>query len=363
MEILENRRATRPGPAPSREPLAFHRRLPGYQPTPLREAPGVAARLGVRRVSVKDESNRLGLPAFKILGAAWAVHRLLAERFGPELAAEPRRLLEAGPLTLVAATEGNHGRAVARTAQWLGLGARIFVPEGMAAERVAALQGEGATVERVPGGYDRAVHQAAAAAGPRALVVADVALHPGDQVPRWVVEGYSSLFHEIDAQLAGEAPTLVSVQAGVGAFATAVARHYRQAGVPWPTLLVVEPDDGACVLASVRAGHAVTLPRPRSVMAGLNCETPSAVVLDELTAAADAFVSVGDALAEDAMRALWADGISAGASGAAGLAGLFALSTSAHAAKLGLTPSAHVLLVVTEGATDAAHWRRVISSG
>ncbi|MEA2180521.1 MAG: diaminopropionate ammonia-lyase, partial [Solirubrobacteraceae bacterium] len=65
--------------APSQQALAFHRGLPGYAPTPLRELPSVAAELGLARVALKDESSRLGLPAFKVLGASWAVERALRE--------------------------------------------------------------------------------------------------------------------------------------------------------------------------------------------------------------------------------------------------------------------------------------------
>ena len=50
----------------------FHRSLPGYEPTPLIDLPDLASELGVGRVVVKDESARLGLPAFKVLGASWA---------------------------------------------------------------------------------------------------------------------------------------------------------------------------------------------------------------------------------------------------------------------------------------------------
>jgi diaminopropionate ammonia-lyase len=72
---------------PDRLPLRFHKRLPGYQETPLENAPGLAHALGVSKVLVKDESSRLGLPAFKVLGASWAVYRALEERL-PEGAFE-----------------------------------------------------------------------------------------------------------------------------------------------------------------------------------------------------------------------------------------------------------------------------------
>src|SRR5215211_6459360 len=116
---------------PDRSPLRFHRRLPGYEETPLVEAPGLADALGVGKVLVKDESSRLGLPAFKVLGASWAVYRALGERlpggtFGDwETVEELKEKLEPlRPLNLVAATDGNHGRALARVARLLGLGAR-----------------------------------------------------------------------------------------------------------------------------------------------------------------------------------------------------------------------------------------------
>src|SRR5579885_766290 len=126
------------------EALAFHRKLPGYAPTPLVAAPHAAARLGVAQVWVKDESSRLGLPAYKILGASWGTYRALVERFGPfapweTLADLAAQLRPHTPLTLVAATDGNHGRAVAHMAQWLGLGAHILVPRDMVPARIQAI--------------------------------------------------------------------------------------------------------------------------------------------------------------------------------------------------------------------------------
>ena len=141
---------------PSREPLAFHQRLAGYAPSRLVDAPEAARALGIGRLLVKDESSRLGLPAFKILGASWATFRALEERVGgfadwqtlDDLAAQiaPRR-----PLTLVAATDGNHGRAVARMAQLLGLSSRIYVPDDMVQARRDAIASEGAAVARKNG--------------------------------------------------------------------------------------------------------------------------------------------------------------------------------------------------------------------
>ena len=210
-------------PAPA-EVRGFHAALPGHAPTPLTELPPLAAEFAVGRVFVKDESDRLGLPAFKALGATWAVHRILADRAAQDT--------QPGPVTLVTATDGNHGRAVARTARLLGQHAHVFVPRGVHPQAVAAIAAEQARVTEVTGPYDEAVRLAArAAAAPDAVLVQDTAWPGYERIPGWIVEGYSTLCAEIDEQLAAEGavagPDLVSVPVGVGSLAQAVVTHYQ----------------------------------------------------------------------------------------------------------------------------------------
>src|SRR5690606_14231506 len=267
-------------------PRAFHRRLPGYAPTPLVPAPAIARRLGVGHVRVKVESSRFGLPAFKILGASWAIWRALEQKAGPfrpwrslaELGEQVRA--KVGPLAFTAATDGNHGRAVARVAALLGLSSHIFVPAGTARARIEAIEGEGARVTVVDGTYDDAVARAAAEAGERCLLIQDTDPTGGDPVPGWVMEGYATVFQEIDEQLAGRGaaePDLVAVQIGVGALAGAAVAHFRHPERPRrPRMVGVEPIDAACALVSVEKGQPTLVPGPhRSVMAGLNCGFPS----------------------------------------------------------------------------------------
>lgn len=354
--------------------LVFHRRLPGYAPTPLVEAPALAARLGIGQVWVKNESSRLRLPAFKMLGASWAASRALAARLGGSL--EPwdavddlrERVAALRPMTLAAATDGNHGRAVARMARLLGFGARIFVPAGTADARIAAIAGEGAQVV-VDGTYDEAVARAAHEAGERCMVISDTSWPGYEDVPRWVIEGYTTIFAEVDEALAARGvagPNLVAAQIGVGALAAAVARHYRRPGVsPAPRLVGVEPAHAACALASVEAGELLTVPGPHdSIMAGLNCGTPSSVAWPDLRDGIDAFVAIDDGWARQAMRALAEAGIVAGETGGAGLAGLLALLTEsgAEAARnaLGLTETTQALVICTEGATDPVNYQRIV---
>ena len=288
--------ATRPAPAGA--PTAFHRRWPGYAPTRLVDAPGLASQLGLTSVVVKDEAGRFGLPAFKILGASWAVYRLLSSRLGAEpkwsdLTELRAALAPLGPLTLVAATDGNHGRAVAHMAARLGLSARIFVPRGTAVARITGIESEGAIVTVIDGPYEDAVAVAAALASDDTLVVSDTSWEGYTEVPRTVIEGYDTIFTEVDA-VAAHRPDLVVVPMGVGALAAAVVEHYGATA----TIVAVEPFAANCGLRSAEAGRPVLVPGPHdSIMAGLNCGTVSIVAWPILQAGVDVFVAISDAAA------------------------------------------------------------------
>lgn len=360
--------SARPGP----EVRAFHRRLPGYEPTPLRDVPALAAACDVGRALVKDESQRLGLPAFKVLGASWATYRVLCERLGGEPAWERLDDLAAvvadrlGPLRLVTATDGNHGRAVAHVARLLGLRATILVPDGTAPARVDALAVEGAEVLVDQGSYDDAVATAATMAGPRDLVISDTSWPGYDGPPRWVIDGYSTMFAEIDDQLATLDPAggvdVVVVPLGVGALGAAAASWLRAGLEPGegPVLVGVEPESAACVAAAVAAGHVVEVPGPhRSIMAGMNCGLASIVALPVVRSGFEAFVAVDDDWARVAVRTLADAGLELGETGAAALAGLMAL-TRDHRAELPIPVEATVMLLATEGVTDPASFEQIV---
>jgi diaminopropionate ammonia-lyase len=367
-EILWNPGRAAPPPAapggPS--PRSFHRRLPGYEPTPLVDAPTLAAELGIGRLWVKDEAWRLGLPAFKMLGASWASYRVLVRALGHEPVWETLDDLSAAldpikPLTLVAATDGNHGRAVARTAKLLGLAAEILVPEGTAPARIEAIASEGASVTVVDGTYDDAIAASASLAGPDHLVVSDTSWPGYAEVPAWVIDGYTTIFDEVDEQLAaaGSAPLdAVVVQMGVGALTAAVMHRYRAPDGRGPLTVVVEPDTAACGLRSAEAGELVDVAGPhRSIMAGLNCGRASELAWPAVAAGTDVFVAIDDPAAERAMRDLAAIAITAGETGGSGLAGLRALLAERPGT---LGPRATVLVINTEGPTDPAGYERIV---
>ncbi len=316
-------------PAPSDEARAFHEGLADYAPTPLRP-------LG-SGVWVKDESDRLGLPAFKVLGVSWAVERAL--RSDPQVR------------TLVAASAGNHGRAVAHVAARRGLGARIFLPARSVAARREAIAAEGADVVVVDGTYEDAVRLAQRhAEEPGVLELADV----GASSPaHWVIDGYATLFAEI-----GERFDTVLVPVGVGSLGAAAARWGASVGT---AVIAVEPDVAACLTAALAAGEPVEIPTPGTAMAGLDCAAVSSAAWDTLRAGIRGTVTVSDADTRAAMRELAAAGMAIGESGAAPLAALHALrSDPACAALRDVVRLDRVLLIATEGPTDPVGYREAV---
>ena len=357
--ILRNpaRRHGIAAPKRDRASVEFHRRLPGYAPTRVVDAPALAADIGVSALSIKDESRRLGMPSFKILGASWAVYRLLVSRLGTEPEWRDLDELRAafvplGSLALVAATDGNHGRAVAHMARLLGYESHILVPAGTASARIDGIESEGARVTVVDGTYDDAVRASAALATDRALVVSDTSWDGYTEVPRTVIEGYSTIFSELDAQLAS-APEVVVVPMGVGALTAAAVEHYAATA----TIVAVEPLSAACGLQSAAAGHPVYVPGPHdSIMAGLNCGTVSPIAWPTVSRGVDVFVAVADGAAEQAMRDLAEIGVVAGETGAAALAGLRVVAASMPDA----VRHKRALVLSTEGATDPSAYRRIV---
>jgi diaminopropionate ammonia-lyase len=360
-------------------------------PTPLRALPGIARRLGVAEVCLKDEGARLGLKSFKALGGAYALIRMVLETAGrtlgrpvapSELPRPPDGTLGslAGPgfeppagspltrvardLTFACATDGNHGQSVAAGARLTGARAVIFVHEGVSMERREAIARFGAEMRVVPGTYDDAVAAALDASGRMGWTLLSDTSWPGySELPLSVMQGYTLMAHELAAQLAAP-PTHVFLQAGVGGFAAALAVALTDAfpEAP-PEVVVVEPSRAACLLASAQAGRSVRVAEGEpTVMSMLECFEPSLVAWTLLRPLAAAFMTVEDDDALAAMRTLAhpadpAEIVVCGESGAAGLAGLeFACADPAVRAALGLAPDSRVLLIGTESATDEARY-------
>lgn len=342
---------------PAPQLLGFHRSIPGYAATRLVELPALARELGVARVWVKEESSRYGLPAFKMLGAGYAIARALSARLGAEDAVLPfeelaARVAETRVRELIAATDGNHGRAVAHTAALVGLRARIFLPEGVSQEAIDGIRSECAEATVLAVSYDDVVaHAAQQGEAEGSLLVQDTSWDGYEQIPAWIVEGYGTVLAEAAAQLAeagASAPTLVTAPTGVGAFAEAVVRFARSGGFADdeadPQVVSVEPTAAPSLLASLLADQPVSVNTGHTIMAGLNCGTVASSSWPVLRAGVDLSAVVTDAQAAAAVRDLEALGVDAGPCGASSLAAVRVLRERGL-----LEKGSHILLLSTEG--------------
>ncbi len=368
--------------------LTYHHSLTGYHPTPTVRLPALAESLGVQDIIVKDESHRFDLKAFKVLGASYAIYRFLKavweeesnERF------EIGRIMDAGPTgpwagryTFCTATDGNHGRAVAWTAKRLFQKAVIYMPEGTVPARIRNIENEGARVEIIDGTYDEAVRRVAADANTHGWqVISDTAYFGYTIIPKYIMAGYTTMFREMEPEIhpaAEPGVDFVFLQAGVGSFAAAAAWYYvNRYASRRPKLISVEPVEAACMLASISTPDGTMTTSNGSfqtIMAGLNCGTPSIIAWPFIRDSFDMLVAITDEYAIDAMRRYYHPlsgdrRIISGESGAAGLGALLALLhddrfRDARDA-LGLGRDSRILLFNTEGDTDPDSFSRIVTS-
>lgn len=365
----------------------FHQSFPEYSVTPLVKLEVLAEELGVQSIYVKDESYRFGLNAFKVLGGSYAIAREIGRLLGLKeeeltlgrlLAPDVKERL--GTLTFVTATDGNHGRGVAWTAQRLGHRAVVFMPKGTAAERLENIRRLGTEASITNVNYDDTVRLARAyAAEHKGIVVQDTSWEGYDEVPLHIMQGYTTMGSEIVEQLQAYGnikPTHVFLQAGVGAMAGAmagfIADYYKEQR---PLITIVEPNQADCIYRTALANdgqlHAVGGALD-SIMAGLCCGEPCSLGWRQLAAYADNFVAMPDRAAALGMRVLGSPmgsdaAVVAGESGAAGfglaMAALWEQDLAELKRSLQLGAKSVILCISTEGATDVANYRRITWEG
>ncbi|MCA9896951.1 MAG: diaminopropionate ammonia-lyase [Ardenticatenaceae bacterium] len=364
---------------------AFHAQIPGYEMTPLKRLPHLASRLGLGSIWVKDESARMRLNAFKALGGSYAIYRFICQKlslprlsFAELMSDEIRARL--GDITFASATDGNHGKGLAWATQKLGFSCVIYVHKQTSQARMKAISEYGAEVRVVDGNYDDAVRQCERDARDNGWQVISDTSWPGyEDIPRWVMQGYTTLLGETQEQLAAQGmvkPTHIFLQAGVGAFAAAMIAFYEKLfGAAAPISVVVEPRTAACLHHSMEIGdgqpHAVTGDLD-TIMAGLACGEPSPLAWQILWDCADFIVTTPDYVAAKGMRMygvpLKGDPyVISGESGAVTLGALAFIMEYAGAAalreKLQLDENSQVLLINTEGNTDPDYFRNVVWEG
>ena len=155
-------------PEVARKARCFHRQIPGFNMSPLLALPNLSQMLGVSGIWVKDESLRLQLNSFKVLGGSYAVYKYLKKRLGrdkedlsyAELTSQ-EVMQKLGRLTFATATDGNHGRGIAWAAQKMGHDCVVYVHAETSKPRIEAIRSYGATVKIIQGNYDDAVRQIA----------------------------------------------------------------------------------------------------------------------------------------------------------------------------------------------------------
>lgn len=365
----------------------FHRQIPGYAMTPLVALPNLAQLLGVGGIYVKNESERLNMSSFKVMGGSYAVYRLVRQLLGKEnedLSFEYLKSQEChdllGDVVFCSATDGNHGRGLAWACQQLNHPCKIYVHSETSQPRIDAIKHFGAEVTVVNGNYDDAVRQAAEDAAKYGWHVVSDTSWPGyEEIPTWIMQGYTSILLEAQEQFSGMGivkPTHVIVQAGVGAMAASVVGFYSALFPNDPPLfIVVEPDKAPCIYESIAAGdgkcHSVKGDLD-TIMAGLACGDPSPIAFDILKNNADIFIQAPDNVAARGMRILGCPlkgdpMVVSGESGAVPLGTLFALRTDEIEedlkTALKLDQDSQVFMVNTEGNTDPIEFRRILWDG
>ena len=350
---------------------------PGYEPTPLISLDGIAKSAGVASVLLKDEAPRFGLGSFKALGGAYAVSKILMSHLQQKLG-HPVTLndLSSGEhsalsneIAVSCATDGNHGRSVAWGAQQFGCPCIIYIHSEVSEGRKSAIEHFGASVIRVEGNYDDSVRIADEQAKLHNRIVVSDTSYPGyTQIPADVMRGYTVLADEAFEQMNGVVPTHVFLQGGVGGFAAAITARIRDHFTEQqPRIVVVEPDQAACINNSIAKGEPVAVHGElATIMAGLACGEVSLIAFDVLLRCIDDVLVIPDESAIATMQLLASGSagdqpLVSGESGVTGLAG-FALASgiTSLSGALGLDSNSRVLIISTEGATDPVVYEALV---
>ena len=363
---------------------AFHASFPEYSVTPLADLSGLAKELGLGGVYVKDESYRFGLNAFKVLGGSFAIGSYLAGRLGVDIGQLPYDRMtgketreKLGDITFVTATDGNHGRGVAWTANRLGQKSVVYMPKGSALERLENIRALGSDASITELNYDDAVRLANQGAEKYGWVmVQDTAWEGYEDIPRWIMQGYTTLALEATEQLrqlSVEKPTHIFLQAGVGAMSGGITGFLRDCYGDEPVITIVEPNKADCIYRSARAGERYCVTgEMQTIMAGLACGEPCTIGWDILRDHADHFISCPEYVAAKGMRVLGnpVNGdtrVVSGESGAVTLGLLAELMQNPSLdwlrEPLGLGSDSRVLCISTEGDTDRENYRRIVWDG
>lgn len=365
----------------------FHKSFDNYNMTPLTELKNLAHTLGVNNIYVKDESFRFGLNAFKVLGGSYAIGNYIAEKLGKDIddlsyekmvSDEIRN--ELGDITFITATDGNHGRGIAWTANRLRQKSVVYMPKGSSIERLNNIKAEGADASITDMNYDEAVRFANDLAEKNGWVmVQDTAWEGYEKIPTWIMQGYTTMAYEVYMQLQEmkeDMPTHIFLQAGVGAFAGAVQGFFASIyGENRPITTIVEPNKADCIYKTAEKNdeklHFVTGDMD-TIMAGLACGEPCSIGYKVLHDYSDNFISCPDYVTAEGMRIMGNPveddkKIISGESGAVTLGLVAEIMCNKNLQwlkeELKLDENSRILCFSTEGNTDKEHYRDIVWNG
>ena len=312
----------------SAKPAELLSACPKYKPTPL-----LKRSVQNNSIWIKDETDRMGLGAFKALGGVYAVGSIIAKKQDLPIKTDSFFLDQfksyARNMTFVCASAGNHGLAVAAGAQIFGARARIHLSDTVPEDFAQRLKQKNAEVVRSGANYEESIEAAIKDAKDTGAVHLADGSWPGYiEPPRLVMEGYTIMAKELreEFEQLNDWPTHVYLQAGVGGFAAAIAFEIRKSWRIQPEILIVEPDAAPCLKESIEHSKIMTVEGPVSDMGRLDCKTPSLLAFDILSDAANDFCLITEEQAKDAVRLAGEMGLATSPSGAAGLAALLANS-------------------------------------
>lgn len=360
----------------------YHKSFPMYKQTPLCCMRNTAAVLGLGNIYVKNEAERFGLNAFKVLGGSFAVGSILSERAGKNIfETDYNELISAEikdknkDITFITATDGNHGRGVAWSATQFGCKSIVYMPKGSVSERLENIRKAGAEASITEFNYDDTVRLATKHANENGyILVQDTAFGDYTEIPKRIMQGYCTMALEAYEQLP-EKPTHIFLQAGVGSMAAAVAAFFASVyGENRPIITIVEPLTADCFYRTAKANdgnlHCVDGDM-KTIMAGLACGEPCSLAWDILSQYADHFIAFHDEAAADGMRLLakpYGDDtpIIAGESGASAFGCVAEIMRNSELSELRnvlqLNENSVVLFFNTEGATDTENYQRILKS-
>ena len=325
-----------------------------YSPTPLISLKKLSEKLKLNNIFYKDESKRFHLKSFKALGGAYAVEKVTKGK---------------KDITISTATAGNHGRSVAWGSKRLGLKCKIFISEYVSEFRAKVMRDFGAEVIRVKGNYDNSLKECIKQSKQNNWqIVQDVAWQDYKLVPRLTMAGYSVMMKEISEQINNQHISHIILQAGVGGMAAAmvagVARYLDNA----PQIIVVEPENAACVLESIKTGKIKKISiKKESLMGGMSCDEVSMVPWEILKDSVNYCVTVSDNYISKTVKSLSncefsKEKIVGGECSTPGIISLAGLCNDAEIKKkINLNDQSNVLLFGCEGDADEELYQKLLS--